>query len=183
MKSVLMVLAEQARDGKCWPAQPTIADDCEISERAARAALAGLEAGGFIKREHRDGRPGRAQLIMLMMSIPEEVFPIEPAALAGLNRNGMPVEPERGAGKPIKNLYSPLTPQTVVSSGAAASSPAMVWIDVGSAQFEAWALRWDAERGRSAKPWTSQHPEDRSREGRWVASEWPEPIEDDDDHP
>lgn len=171
MKLVLMVLAEQARHGQCWPSQASLAADCELSDRAVRKALAALEEAGFIRREPRHAKGGRSDLITLQLGHVEMDIPRN--AVPGSERHGVPVTPERGADEPIKNQSSPLTPQVPVTTGRAASPPPLVWVDVDTPQFEAWALRWEAERPGRGRPWVSQHHQDRSREGRWVPSEWP----------
>lgn len=161
MKLVLMVVAEQARDGKCWPSQASLAADCEMTDRAVRKALAALEAEGFIRREPRHPNGGQSDLITLQLRAVELDLPRN--HIPGSPRNVIPDTPEPRSAEPIKNRYSPLTPQ----------AEALVWIDEGTAQFAAWTERWNSERGRPGTPWTSKHPDDRSREGRWVSSEWP----------
>lgn len=161
MKLVLMMVAEHARDGKCWPSQTSLAADCEMSERAVRGALAALEAAGFIKRESRHPNGGQSDLITLTLQSVEMDTPRHP--MPGSPRNDVPGTPAPRAAEPIKNRYSPLTPR----------ADALVWIDEGTAQFAAWTERWNSERGRPKAPWTSKHPDDRSRDGRWVSSEWP----------
>ena len=59
-KLVLLALADMANDhDECWPSTAALADDCCMSERAARYALAELEARGVIAGQHGRGRATR----------------------------------------------------------------------------------------------------------------------------
>ena len=167
MKLVLMVLAEQARDGVCWPSQASIAADCELSDRAVRKALDALEAQGFIARDALHPNGGRTDMITMRlqsveMEIPRNVVPGSP-------RNVVPVTPERGSDKPVKNQYTPLTPQ---ADGVAVDpSPDRIWISEDDPAFDAWRREWQSRTGRPGPP-KEWHPTLNER-GIWRSTRWP----------
>lgn len=167
MKLVLMVLAEQARDSVCWPSQAAIAADCELSDRAVRSALDALESAGFIARDARHPNGGRTDMITLRlqsveMEIPRNVVPGSP-------RNVVPVTPERGSDKPIKNQYTPLTPQEPVKQ--VDPSPDRIWIGEDDPAFEAWRREWRARTGRPGPP-KEWHPT-KNEQGIWRSTRLP----------
>ena len=56
-KIVLLALCDCANDaGMCFPSVSALQDKCSTTDRSVRRALASLEAGGFLRREARDGR-------------------------------------------------------------------------------------------------------------------------------
>lgn len=53
-RSVYMYLRDRAdREGKCWPAIPTIARELAISESTVKRAIRDLKAAGYIRTEQR----------------------------------------------------------------------------------------------------------------------------------
>lgn len=62
---VLLSLADQANDdGWCWPSVGTIADRCNISERAVQQHLRALEEAGELVRESRSGHSSRYRVVL-----------------------------------------------------------------------------------------------------------------------
>jgi uncharacterized phage protein (TIGR02220 family) len=60
-KLVLLLLADRANDkGVCWPSMQTIAEDCELSDRAVRNNIRQLEEIGLLTTERR--KDGDTQL-------------------------------------------------------------------------------------------------------------------------
>lgn len=59
-KSIIMCLADYAdpEEAACWPSQPVLAADAEVSERTVREWLQRLEEWGLIARERRSRRNG-----------------------------------------------------------------------------------------------------------------------------
>ena len=54
----LLALADHANEkGFCWPSQARLGRKCGVSKRAIQYTLGRLEAGGYIRVEHRSGRP------------------------------------------------------------------------------------------------------------------------------
>lgn len=52
--AVYCYLYERAnKEGECWPAIPTIADEIKLSEQTVRRAIRDLEKSGCIKTEQR----------------------------------------------------------------------------------------------------------------------------------
>lgn len=52
--SVYMYLSDRAnKDGECWPAIPTIAEELKLSQSTVRRALKDLRTAGFISTEQR----------------------------------------------------------------------------------------------------------------------------------
>jgi len=198
---VLLVLANHA-SGTPARARPSIERliAATASSRATvKRALHVLEAEGLIRRELSD--LGRGKAVIFELLIPDDWLRENPVkAAVGVHpcdaergSDRAPLNAERGSDRtpfngkrgsdraqkgfrqspqPIENLYTPLTPQTTVSSGARQTG-SLVWIDQGSDQFEAWSHEWDRIRGFPKKPWVSSHPDDRSRQGRWVESPFP----------
>ena len=70
-KSILQCLADyaDADSAECWPSQPKLAEDAEVSERTVREWLQRLEEWGLIGRERRSRANGAraADLIMLRL--------------------------------------------------------------------------------------------------------------------
>lgn len=53
-KSVYIYLADRAnKDGKCWPAIPTIARELKLSQSTVRRALQDLRKAGLLETEQR----------------------------------------------------------------------------------------------------------------------------------
>ena len=46
------------REGKCWPAVPTIAKDLKLSEKTVRRSIKDLQKAGLIETEQRYRRSG-----------------------------------------------------------------------------------------------------------------------------
>ena len=82
-KVLLICLANYAdEDGLCWPSQATIANETELSERAAREWLKTLEENGFIERTRRHRADGTraSDLIRLCLNRCSETPPVNQPA-------------------------------------------------------------------------------------------------------
>ena len=70
-KMVLMALANYAdENGRCWPSNARIADECGVSRRQVIRVLKELETDGFIARtpdERRDGSQSASITDLLML--------------------------------------------------------------------------------------------------------------------
>lgn len=67
--SVYIYLAERAdREGKCWPAVPTIARELKLSETTVRRAVRDLRKAGLIrnKQRYRDNG-GKSSLLYVLL--------------------------------------------------------------------------------------------------------------------
>ena len=64
-KSVYIYLADRAnKDGKCWPAIPTIARELKLSQSTVRRALQDLRKAGLLETEQRyRKRGGKSSLL------------------------------------------------------------------------------------------------------------------------
>lgn len=187
-KFTLVYLAMCAdSQGKAYPSRAAIAVNLRISERSVTRMLDVLEQAGLISRGVRTNERGKKRGPLYTLNLHVRAVP-ERMGLAseGGDSHAVPSScPEVRDNHAVPDLGTPRVStgkpkkENITSAGAHVSSadtadqPALVWIDQGTPQFAAWAARWEAVSGRRVKPWTSQHPDDRSREGRWVESEWP----------
>lgn len=75
-KAVLISLADQANDdGVCWPSVGTIAERTCLDDRTIQRALAWLEQGGYLSREHRAGHSTRYIVNVRQTDTPVTVTP------------------------------------------------------------------------------------------------------------
>ena len=74
MRLVLLALADYAGDdGKAYPSQLTLAERTVLTDRSVRAALAQLEAAGFIERKKRGSRAKGRTSDLITLAIHVEV--------------------------------------------------------------------------------------------------------------
>lgn len=91
-KLVVISLADQANDeGVCWPSMASLMRRTCLSERAVRNALRDLEAGGYLRTHHREGR--------------SSYYTVTPAA--GAPRQEMPDTPAPRAAHPGTTCRTP----------------------------------------------------------------------------
>lgn len=74
-KSILMCLADyaDAKTNECWPSQPDLAEDAEVSERTAREWLQRLEEWGLISRERRTRASGARANDLIVLNLDARV--------------------------------------------------------------------------------------------------------------
>jgi hypothetical protein len=106
-KLVLVGLAQFANDkNECWPAQATIAERTEQSERTVREHLAWLEEQGFLSRQARTGAGKQFDSDIIRLHLerlePKAKEERKPAANFAAGENGQtdPVEPSASGEKP-----------------------------------------------------------------------------------
>lgn len=189
-KFTLVYLAMCADDqGKAFPSRAAIAVNLRISERSVTRMLDVLEDAGLISRGFRTNERGKQRGPLYTLNLHVRAVPdrSDLSSQGGDTQDVPPPCPEVGdthdvprsgtprvsSGIPKKEIKTSAGAREATDNGALGRPASMVWINVDTPQFAAWALRWDADRGHRKKPWLSQHPQDRSREGRWVISEWP----------
>lgn len=69
--SVYIYLADRAnKDGKCWPAIPTIANDLKLSQSTVRRALHDLRKEGLITTEQRYRKKGGKSSLLFKLNVP-----------------------------------------------------------------------------------------------------------------
>ena len=75
-KFILIKLADNSNDaGICWPSVPSIALECEVSERTVQAAIVWAEKAKLITREMRSGRSTVYNLTPADYSPPQNLHP------------------------------------------------------------------------------------------------------------
>ncbi|MEH2482422.1 hypothetical protein V1282_005779 [Nitrobacteraceae bacterium AZCC 2146] len=93
-KLVLLRLCDRANsNNECYPRQSSIAEDCELTERAVHSALKKLEAGGFISRKKRFKNGGRRTSDLITLSMKND--PSNASASAAF----IPIQSERPSGE------------------------------------------------------------------------------------
>ena len=69
--AVYIYLADRAKkDGKCWPAIPTIAKELKLSQSTVRRALQDLRKAGLLKTEQRyRAKGGKSSLLFRLKNM------------------------------------------------------------------------------------------------------------------
>lgn len=68
--SVYIYLADRAnKDGECWPAIPTIANDLKLSQSTVRRALHDLRNAGLISTEQRYRKKGGKSSLLFKLNV------------------------------------------------------------------------------------------------------------------
>lgn len=89
-KLVLMKLADQANDqGKCWPSQRSLADECEMSLNTVRRKLELLYAAGLVSAEQRRRDDGGLTSLMYRVGF----VPLRPSGVTPYATSDAPPTP------------------------------------------------------------------------------------------
>jgi DNA-binding MarR family transcriptional regulator len=152
-KMVLLYLADRHNpDYGCFPAQKTLADDCEMSERSVRTHIEELERAGLIVREQitRDGKFASTRYVLQFeVENQRQILPTanptdgkkcaEPAAnIAGHQRQILPTNPVSEPSKKNHVKRQTRIPEDAVISDKqmAAASKRQLSEQEAEAQFE-----------------------------------------------